>query len=307
MLSLVTLTALAAAAAAAAPWPVTLDREPAPAPERVTLYTPDASVPFADMPALQRAFSVTGQARHEPDLGGLFHLAADRLHLVLFDDGGAHYHDLVALASDAAIEPTDEAILWGESGALLQDLGLLTDGPCQLAPAHIGFAERATLEGRKGERDIRLTHESATWVQVIDGLPTFGPGSETQVVYGPDGAIAAFSHAQRPLVAQGTAAVSTPRQAIARFLREADETGQWNYYKAAIAEVDHVVLHGATLGYWVPGRGESDGAPYEPVYAITGAVHGTDYAGQPTTVDLLWYEPAIRGPLAAEALPHLSR
>jgi hypothetical protein len=289
---------LASTAPQAAPWPVSVEAKLSPAPTRVTLYAPMADATLTDMATLQGAFSLPGQAQHAPDLGGLQHLERDGIHLVAFDDGGAHYHDLVVMEADQAMQPWPEAQLWQDSAELLRDLGLLADGPAWLERGGTGFVEHFEIDPDQGEHDIRMSHQVVTWNQVIDGLPCFGGGAETQIVYGDGGAIASFHHAQRPLEPVASLATISPSLAIDRFLAQADRTGSWNVYKAAIAEVDHVHLHDAELGYLVPGRGEADGAPYQPVYEITGTVHGVDHEGNPTTIDLLWYQPALRGPLA---------
>jgi hypothetical protein len=297
MISTTLLLALAVTAEAA-PWPVTVEPTLSEAPRHVTLYAPKPGASMSPMPRLQRAFAMPGQAERSDDLGGLEHIGADGIHLVSFDDGGAHYHDTVVLDDDQAMVPMSDGQLWQESRALLGDLGLLAEGPAWLEPTGTGFVEHFTIDPDKGEHDIRTTHQGTTWTQVIDGLPCFGGGAETQILFGDGGAVASFHHAQRPLEAVGLARTLSPGLAIDRFLLQADRTGRWNHYKAGIAEVDHVHLHDAELGYLVPGRGEGDGAPYLPVYAITGTVHGVDHAGQPTTVDLLWYQPALQRPAA---------
>ncbi len=288
--------ALAASVPQAAPWPVSVEAELGSAPERVTLYAPLPGAIIADMHTLQRVFSMPGQAEFTPDLGGLDHIGRDDIHLVVFADGGAHYHDLVVMKSDQAMADIDDSVLWQDSAALLEALELLADGPVHLEPAGTGFVEHFEIDPDTGETNIRQSHQGVTWLQVIDGLPSFGPGSETEVLYGDGGAIAAFHHAQRPLRAVGVAPVLDPAAAVDAFLLDADETGAWNHYKAAIGEVDHVHVGAAELGYYVPGRGESTGTPYQPVYEITGTIHGVDPLGEPTTIDLLWYQPALRSP-----------
>jgi hypothetical protein len=303
MISSTLVFVLASGVTQAAPWPVSVEAEISPAPTRVTLFAPVAHATHTDMASLQRAFAMPGQTEHSPDLGGLQHLEQDGIHLVAFDDGGAHYHDLVVMESDQTMQPWPESRLWQDSGALLRDLELLADGPTWLERGGTGFVEHFEIDPEQGEHNIRMSHQVVTWNQIIDGLPCFGGGAETQIVYGDGGAVASFHHAQRPLEAVGSVAPLTPEQAIDRFLAQADRTGAWNHYKAAIDEVDHVHLHDAELGYLVPGRGESSGAPYQPVYEITGSVHGVDHEGNPTTIDLLWYQPALRGPLAPVARP----
>jgi hypothetical protein len=295
MISTTLLTLLALGSAHAAPWPVVVAEELGQAPARVSLYAPAPDKTLTSMDDLQRAFAMQGQAERDDALGGLWHLGHDGVHLVAFDDGGAHYHDTFVMDLDQAIEPWSEQRLREESVAVLRDLDLIAQGPAHLELSGIGFVEHFVIEDGQ-EKDARVSQQGTNWLQVIDGLPAFGPGAETELLFGEGGAIASFSHAQRPLESLGSVPVLSPRQAVFGFLADADETGQWNHYKAAVGEVEVVELHAAELGYWVPGRGESVGAPYEPVYAITGTIHGTDPMGEPAAIDLLWYQPALRGP-----------
>ncbi len=284
------LLTLAAAQAA----PVTFTGPAPEAPGAVTLFAPSVDGSITPIDQLQDLFGLAGLPVQDEDLGGVSRVRDGELSTFAFDQGGAMFSDLGALKSHRPIQPRGESALYADAGAVLDELGLFDVQNVEL------------IEGRGGRMTVRLTdpqgrarapfvtHEKASFQQMIDGLPGFGGGAEIDVVYGRDGRLAMVQHAVRELEELGTAEVIDAQQAVDQLARRAEEGAPYNLHLIAMGRVDSVEIRSAELGYYVPDLGQIF-ETYEPVWELRGVVHGTSVRGAPMEAELLWYEPAVPG------------
>ncbi|WP_437680765.1 hypothetical protein [Sorangium sp. So ce131] len=263
-------------------------------PEQVTLYKVKKGAPVVDLRALEDAFDVRGAAETTADFGGVTHVRAGARHLYVYDGGGAAYHDVDRIGSEAPITPLSERHLWKDAHRRLGALGLLAAGPVSLVPGRAGVSEAGTMDPSGNTQKRWVTAQSVSFVQRIDGMPTFGGGNDVQIVYAGGGAIASLTSNVRPLEAIESLTIDRPEKAVGRYLDRAERTGRWNLIKAHIERVDRLEITDVRLGYYLPDA-SVPAKTAEPVYAVHGAAHGVDQSGAQTAIDVLWIEPAAPG------------
>ncbi|AUX39692.1 uncharacterized protein SOCE26_010870 [Sorangium cellulosum] len=276
------------------PWRLTVSAELPNAPRELPVYAVVRGKPRTDMPALERAFGVRGAAKSSDRFGGVSHLRDGERHAYVYDHGGAAFHDAALIGSEEPMEPVPAHILWKDAARRLGQLKLLAAGPVQLEPGNVG-SQTVTQRDERGE-PLRqwISAQSVVYKQRIDGLPTFGAGSEVDFVYVKDRALASFSHAVREIEKGAPLPIDAPLKAIRRYLDRAAKEQRWNLLKAHIRQVDRVDIEDVQLGYYVP-EATSPAETLEPVYALRGKAHGTDGSGAQTTVNVAWFEPAAAG------------
>ena len=295
------LLALAAEPALADPLPVNLVASLPTAPARIRRFLV-SDTPVLDVEALAPAFALAGTTEYLGDPAGPFtHHADGADHAFVFQRGGAVFHATSILGSETKITKRTNSQVWNSAVGLLNTLGINGYGDVYTASrGSIGKAEVTVHNPDGTTTGPDITHQVATYVLKLNNRTTFGAGGEIQVVYGRNGRLAAFQHGLRNLADGGLQTCDTPSVALDRFLDRADLDNRYNVLKNGLAAVDHADLTAVTLGYYMP-----DATTWtdtlEPVYEIKGTLFGTDDLGNPQSVDLLWYEPAI----ADGAIPSL--
>lgn len=271
---------------------------PAPVSE-VALYKVVRGAPPADVTAMERMFGVAGAGERSREFGGLVHVREGQRHVYVFDTGGAVYHDVDHIGSTREIEPFDDESLWEDASRRVAELHLTGPGMPELVRGRIVTARAATgIRTSVPQADWPVA-QSVTFEQRLDGLPMFGAGNDVQLVYGEGGSIVSFTSQVRPLEKAGTIAVDSAEEAVGRYLDRANRTGRWNLAKAFVKEVRKLTIDHAQLGYYLPSLSVPCEAA-EPVYAIAGFAEGLDGRGRPTTVPVLWVEPAAPGRTLAD-------
>lgn len=290
------LTLLAALSAHAAPWPLVVSADLLDAPQALTVFAVDPDEAVTDLGTLHRALVLDPDARTVVGPGGVEHLvSSDGIeHAFVFAGGGVAYDRLDLLDSLERFGPVSVRDFWAEAGAVLADVGLEGVDWTELKPGVAGkrIVGRGDRNGTVGAPWI--THRSAAYDVEIDGMLAFGPGAEVTAVFAPGMELARFSHALRRLEPSHDAPILPPSEVVEQFSRRASETGRYNLVLASIYDIEEVEITDLRVGYYLPDSGTVVGL-VEPVWELTGEIRGHDADGNPTSVDLLWYEPAIDG------------
>ena len=287
------LFALSGASAFAGSWTFHVDAELPSADNEAMVYQLRTHAPLVSIDQLQTSFGMVSDPALEDRIEGHLHAEDEGRHAHVFASGAAAFHDLDVLDSIEPIEPTSADTLWAHAEGVLAELELLQVGPVLVQPGVLGakLLEREPLPG--GRRlQPRLTHQMTIFDLTVDGLPTFGGGSQVELIYGEHGQLGAFSHAVRELDELDLLPVIEPSEATRRYDERAHQTGRINLYKAAISDVERVVIERVSFGYYMPDLAQSDDLCV-PVYQLEGSVYGTDHLGEPSRVNLLWIEPAV--------------
>lgn len=263
-------------------------------PGAVTVYAPSTDGSVTPIEQLQDVFGLSGLVRMDDDMGGVARLRDGALTAFAWDQGGALFSDLSVMKSQAAIQPRAEVELFSAAGAIVDELGLNAVQGVELLEGGAGKATMTVKDGQGRVRSTRITHEKASFVQVIDGLPGFGGGAWVDVIFAQGGAVAAISHTVRELEQVGELPVIPAQEALRTWERRMDETGRWDLHRSMFDEIDRVEVSQVTLGYYVPAVDELT-VSYEPVWQILGTVTGEDGLGKPAVKEMIWYEPASPG------------
>lgn len=287
------LLSLAGAPAMAGDWTLQLEADLPTTDSAAIVYQLRTDAPPVDMDDLLTSFGMAPVPELDQPVDGHQHAMDEGRHAHVFASGAAAFHDLDVLDSVIPIEPLSPDLLWARAEGLLAELGLLHLGPLRLQPGVMGakMLERPTLPGGRRLRPL-LTHQMTIFDLTVDGLPTFGGGSQVELIWGEGGQLGAFSHALRELDELDLLPVIGAAEAARRYDQRAHETGRLNLYKAAIEDVERVVIEQVTFGYYLPDLAQDDQLCV-PVFQIEGSVHGTDPFGEPGRADLLWLEPAV--------------
>jgi len=260
-------------------------------PEFVTAYRVTPSCAPASLTELSDYFSIYGPVEELAFPPGVLHLAGGDEHLFYYPDGAAEYFDTSHLAFDAPyVQAVPGELLYQATEELLDDLGLAEVGPMTLRRQGIEF--RFTHGDEPGTNHALLTHQTVVMAQRIDKLPAFGAGSHVRAVFPGDVQPAGFFHAIRCLAPDEVGRPLHSIEAIKALYERVDHGADWNLLETRIVEVDRLHVKSLRLGYHVPAIG--DRALFvDPVWAIGGQASGWDAFGEPTSSELLWYEPAL--------------
>lgn len=298
MTGLSALLTLAAASAHAAP---TVELSPealqVDVPSQVSILAPVPGARPTSPEALEQAFGLGGRPGELQTLdlyGGLDHSVSEGVHVWSYAAGGDEVHDTLRLKSERTIDPRspDEVLLDAE--LLLAELGLFEVEGVDLQPARVG-ARRITRRDEQGALiEEGITAQSAHYLQTFEGLPGVGGGATVDLVFDAEGDIAGLSHAVRPVQVVGVSEVLPVEAAAAALQLRAEETGRFNLLKHGMAHPERLVIDRAELAVFVPDATQVF-ETYEPVWALSGRVVGTDHEGVATEQELQWIEPAVSG------------
>lgn len=262
-------------------------------PGTVTMFAPTTSGSVTPIDLLQDTFGLSGITYLDGEMGGISRVRDGSLSAFAWEQGGAMFMDLSVLKSQTPIRARSENELYVAADSLLDELGLYSVPGIELVAGHANWATLQITDAQGRVHSSVITHEKASFQQVIDGLPGFG-GAEVDVVYGRNGQVAMVQHAVRALEEVGTAKIMAPEQAVANLGLRADSGAPYNLFLIAMGSVGHVEVTSVELGYYVPDVAQVFDL-YEPVWEIRGVVHGESVRGEPMEADLLWYEPAVAG------------
>jgi len=291
--------ALAEGSAAAAPWPVDL-AAPLPAvPSQLRRYIVDPE-PVTTIDDLRGPFSLVGEPETVGDDEDPYqHLRDAEDHAYVYLNGGATFHDTNILDSETKMNGLAQNRVWTTAEALLNNLGMMEVGPTRHSRYKIGKGEVKITKPTGAVQGPFLVHQTAVFTSTVDGLPTFGAGGETTVTFGANYRLGGFTHGTRHLVDGGMHEVDPPEVALQRMGDRADLQNRFNLLKVAFASIERVEITSVRLGYFVaPGTSYAD--TVEPAYEVVGLIHGYGDDGNPGTVDLLWYEPALQDGFIAD-------
>jgi hypothetical protein len=260
-------------------------------PEFVRAYRVVPSCAPASLTELSSYFNAYGPVDELAYPPGVLHLADGDQHLFYYPDGAAEYYDTSHLADDAPfVQAVPAELLYQATEELLDDLMLAETGPMTLRRKGIEF--RFTNGDPAGEDHSLMTHQTVVMAQRIDKLPAFGPGAQVRVVFPGDLYPVAFFHAIRCLATDEIGRPLYSIEAIKSLYERIDHGGAWNLLETRIVKVDKLHVKSVKLGYHVPAIGDR-ALVVDPVWAIGGQASGWDEHGEPTSSQLLWYEPAL--------------
>lgn len=276
----------------AAPWPVQvlvpMPSNP-PTMERFEV-SPD---PVVTLGELAPVFQLNGQVQNSDDVGDVYaHLADGPDHAYVYQNGGAAVHATAILDQEAPIQVRSMSQVFGSANSLLSALGIGAFGPFTLHQGSLGKAQITIVKADGTIVGPNTTHQLASYSVKVNGIPTFGGGSDVQVVFGANAKVGAFTHALRNVEGGIVGPCKSASQALDDFGERAELHNRFSVLKTGLAQISRVDVSSITLGYYMPDLATA-ASTLEPVWELKGALVGYDEQGKAASADFSWYEPAL--------------